>query len=76
MKTLAFLSGSLVNSLFKFIRLGELEADYFNMMLLVPFHVFLRFLILNVALKSSENEKITLPHEFTFVFIWYFIGAI
>ena len=29
----------------------------------------------NVVLKSSENEEITLPHEFIFVFIWYFIGA-
>ena len=24
----------------------------------------------------SKNEKMTLPHDFVFVFIWYFIGAI
>ena len=30
----------------------------------------------NVVFKSSENEEITLPHEFIFVFIWYFSGAV
>ena len=25
---------------------------------------------------SSKNEEITISHEFIFVFIWYFIGAI
>ena len=25
---------------------------------------------------SSKNEEITLPHEFIFVFIWYFSGAV
>ena len=45
MKT-AILSGSLVNSLLKFKILGELEAEFFNdIMLLISFYVFLRFLI-------------------------------
>ena len=30
----------------------------------------------NVVFKSSKNENITLPHEFIFVFIQYFNGAI
>ena len=30
----------------------------------------------NIVFKFSENEKINLPHEFIFVFIWYFIGTI
>ena len=29
-----------------------------------------------VVFTSSKNEKITMPHEFIFVFIWYFIGVI
>ena len=29
-----------------------------------------------VVFKSSKNEKITMPHEFIFVFVWYFIGVI
>ena len=48
MKTLAILSGSLVNSLLKPKSLGELEAEFLNdMMLLIPIHVVLRFLILD-----------------------------
>ena len=31
---------------------------------------------LNVAFRSSKNEKITLPHKFIFAFIWCFIRAI
>ena len=27
------------------------------------------------AFRSSKNKEITFPHEFTFVFILYFIGA-
>ena len=30
----------------------------------------------NLVFKSSKTEEITLLHEFIFVFIWYFIGAI
>ena len=30
----------------------------------------------NAVSKSSKNKKIILPHEFIFVFIWYFIGVI
>ena len=30
----------------------------------------------NVALRSSKNEKTTLPHKFIFAFISCFIGAI
>ena len=29
----------------------------------------------HIVLKSSKNEEITLPHEFIFVFIQYFIGV-
>ena len=28
--------------------------------------------ICSFAFKSSKNKEITLPHEFIFVFIWYF----
>ena len=30
----------------------------------------------NIVFRFSKNEKINLPHEFIFVFIWYFIGTI
>ena len=30
----------------------------------------------NIVFKSSKNENLTLPNEFFFVFILYFIGAI
>ena len=29
----------------------------------------------NIAFQSSRNEEITLPHEFIFVFVWYFLGG-
>ena len=30
----------------------------------------------NIDFLSSKNEEITLPHEFIFVFVWSFIGAL
>ena len=30
----------------------------------------------DIVFKSSKNEKVTLPHELIFVFVWYFIGVI
>ena len=30
----------------------------------------------NIVFKSSKIEKMILLHEFNFVFIWYFSGAI
>ena len=32
--------------------------------------------VFNHVFKSSKNEEITLPHEFNFFFVWYFIGAV
>ena len=32
--------------------------------------------LFNTDFLSSKNEEITLPHEFIFVFVWSFIGAL
>ena len=40
------------------------------------FFIKVLFIKNNVVLKFSKNEEITLPHDFIFVFIQHFIGAI
>ena len=82
MKTLSIFSGSLVNSLLKLKRLGELQADFFNdIMLLILFHVFLGFLTLfmiggggawspptSFPLVTSRNVRISPQNFMTFSF--------
>ena len=54
------------------------DCYYFGLNLnqVLPIKVLFIKTACNVVFKSSKNEKITLPHEFIFVFIEYFTGVI